>query len=84
MKRNSILIVGLLLATVQSSLMANENAPSASPKIGNLPAAKVLFLGNSITLHGPAPDICMAASKTGFDSSVSCGWPITAKKRSQS
>ena len=25
--------------------------------MGSLPAAKVLFLGNSITLHGPAPDI---------------------------
>lgn len=27
------------------------------PKIGSLPAGKVLFLGNSITLHAPAPDI---------------------------
>lgn len=44
MKRNSILIVGLLLAALRSSLMADENAPSDSPKIGNLPAAKVLFL----------------------------------------
>ena len=31
--------------------------PPARPVIGNLPAAKVLFLGNSITLHDPAPEI---------------------------
>ena len=57
MKRSSILVVGLLLAALRSSLMANENALPASPKIGSLPAAQVLFPGNSITLHGPAPDI---------------------------
>ena len=33
-----------------------EPLPSR-PMIGNLPVAKVLFLGNSITLHGPAPEI---------------------------
>jgi hypothetical protein len=27
------------------------------PMIGELPAAKILYLGNSITLHTPAPDI---------------------------
>lgn len=32
-------------------------AADALPQIGALPAAKVLFLGNSITLHGPKPDI---------------------------
>jgi hypothetical protein len=26
-------------------------------KVGTLPVGKILFLGNSITLHGPAPDI---------------------------
>ena len=39
-----------------AALRAVEPAPSA-PMIGSLPAAKVLFLGNSITLHGPKPDI---------------------------
>ncbi len=30
---------------------------AATPKVGRLPAAKILYLGNSITLHGPAPSI---------------------------
>lgn len=29
----------------------------AKPKVGSLPVAKVLYVGNSITLHGPAPKI---------------------------
>jgi Tol biopolymer transport system component len=29
----------------------------AEPMIGNVPVAKILFLGNSITLHAPAPKI---------------------------
>lgn len=33
------------------------HAADAPPAIGRLPAGKVLFLGNSITLHAPAPDI---------------------------
>ena len=33
------------------------DTPIPVPMIGTLPAAKVLFLGNSITLHGPAPEI---------------------------
>ncbi len=32
-------------------------AGADSPKAGGLVAGKVLFLGNSITLHGPKPDI---------------------------
>lgn len=32
-------------------------APEGVPMIGRLPAGKVLFLGNSITFHSPAPDI---------------------------
>lgn len=33
------------------------DVPPMQPKLGSPPVAKVLFLGNSITLHGPAPDI---------------------------
>ena len=33
--------------------------------MGTLPAAKILFLGNSITLHGPKPDIGWMRSKGG-------------------
>ncbi|MBS0204262.1 MAG: SGNH/GDSL hydrolase family protein [Planctomycetes bacterium] len=32
-------------------------AADPGPKLGTLPAGRVLFLGNSITLHGPAPAI---------------------------
>ncbi len=32
-------------------------APPGGPHVGSLPAAKILFLGNSITLHGPLPSI---------------------------
>ena len=46
-----------MLAILPATLMADENAPSPGPKIGRLTAARVLFLGNSITLHGPAPAI---------------------------
>ncbi|MFO0866275.1 MAG: SGNH/GDSL hydrolase family protein [Gemmataceae bacterium] len=45
-------IVGLLVLIAH----AMGDAPN-SPRIGKLPAGKVLFLGNSITLHGPAPNI---------------------------
>lgn len=42
-----------------SSLIAVDAADPKPPKpmIGHLAASKVLFLGNSITLHGPAPSI---------------------------
>ena len=45
----------LLLASL--SALPAADSPSAKPLPGSLPAAKVLFLGNSITLHPPKPDI---------------------------
>ena len=48
----SLLLIGLLLALVESAFSA-----VGAPKIGGLRVGKVLFLGNSITLHGPKPDI---------------------------
>lgn len=50
-------MICLLLPAIPVSLMADENAASVAPRFGSLPAARVLFLGNSITLHGPAPAI---------------------------
>lgn len=43
--------------TCGCQLLAGADNPAESPKIGRLAAGKVLFLGNSITLHGPAPAI---------------------------
>ena len=40
-----------------SALALCAEGPTSRPMLGNLPAAKVLYLGNSITLHGPAPAI---------------------------
>ena len=49
------LLIALLLAPLAALRAAD--APPARQTIGSLPAARVLFLGNSITLHGPKPDI---------------------------
>ena len=57
MKRTCKLAIALMLAILPATLMADENAQSIGPRIGRLAAARVLFLGNSITLHGPAPAI---------------------------
>ena len=46
-----------VLASVAIMALQAADAPSTAPGIGRLPAARVLFLGNSITLHGPAPQI---------------------------
>ena len=70
---NSIrLLRTLVIVCLAVSLNAAEPQPTP-PKIGTLPAARVLFLGNSITLHGPKADIGwtgnwgMAASEEGKD-----------------
>lgn len=47
----------VLLVFLLTSLLADEDSSSPRAKIGRLPASKVLFLGNSITLHGPALNI---------------------------
>ena len=57
MKRVSNLVISVLLAILPATLMADENAQSIGPRIGSLAASRVLFLGNSITLHGSAPAI---------------------------
>ena len=46
----------VLLTCLAVSLGAAQ-PETVTPTIGALPATKVLFLGNSITLHGPKPDI---------------------------
>jgi lysophospholipase L1-like esterase len=54
MKQNFLL--GILLLSPLLAVHAADLLP-AKPMIGKLAASKVLFLGNSITLHGPAPSI---------------------------
>ena len=56
---NHVLIAAsLLLTTITSSArLSAADAPTAKPMIGRLAVSKVLFLGNSITLHGPSPAI---------------------------
>ena len=46
----------LLLVSFCVAVQAEDASPTP-PKIGNLPAGRVLFLGNSITRHAPAPAI---------------------------
>lgn len=48
------------LVTFSFALVTTVNAadsPIAKPQIVSLPVGKVLYFGNSITLHGPAPKI---------------------------
>ena len=51
-----MLLLSSLFLTLHSWECAAD-VPSGKPMIGRLAASKVLFLGNSITLHGPAPSI---------------------------
>ena len=60
MNRTRTLAVTSRLLTWLSTLLAYDEL-EAQPKIGCLPAANVLFLGNSITLHGPKADIVIVA-----------------------
>lgn len=46
-----------MISLVSLTAIQAADAPPAKPMIGNLPVKKVLFLGNSITLHAPAPGI---------------------------
>jgi lysophospholipase L1-like esterase len=49
--------VRFVVAAVLACLSARTLAADPAPRVGKLPVGKVLFLGNSITLHGPAPQI---------------------------
>ncbi len=50
-------LVLFLLCLCSTTAIYADDTSTPKPMIGELPAAKVLFLGNSITLHAPAPTI---------------------------
>ncbi len=62
-RARSLVALGMVLGVVSLlECRADEQAEKAAPiakelRVGNLRVNKVLFLGNSITLHGPAPKI---------------------------
>ncbi len=54
--------IAILLAVVLLVQPARAADAPPAPRIGALPAARVLFLGNSITLHAPKRDIGWTAN----------------------
>lgn len=56
-RRVAAAIFGLAIACLPAMGEAPEDAPGDGLRVGSLRVGKVLFLGNSITLHGPAPEI---------------------------
>jgi lysophospholipase L1-like esterase len=50
-------MLGLALAWLPAMLRPCAGIAEDELKVGTLRLGKILFLGNSITLHGPAPDI---------------------------
>jgi len=55
MRKSAFAICGIIALTLVTRQTFSD--PPETPRVGKLPAGKLLFLGNSITLHGPAPKI---------------------------
>ncbi len=55
--KNYLLCSCIVLVSLTGALLADDASQKKEPRIGNIAAAKVLILGNSITLHGPAAEI---------------------------
>jgi hypothetical protein len=55
----SYIFVAIVVAIISVVASAQDAAKAVKTelKIGKLPVSRILFLGNSITLHGPAPKI---------------------------
>lgn len=49
--------IGIALASLLLISAGSPNASGAELRVGKLRVGKILFLGNSITLHAPAPNI---------------------------
>ena len=50
-------MIGLAIACLPVMGQSPKEGPDEGLKVGTLRVGKILFLGNSITLHAPAPDI---------------------------
>lgn len=55
--RIAVVTLGLVITTLATLAQAPVPIADKELKVGKLNVGKVLFLGNSITLHGPAPKI---------------------------
>ena len=57
--KNGLFVLLLVLSGAMAGVLPvqADEVPAIPVRIGKLPAARVLYLGNSITLHGPAPAI---------------------------
>ena len=53
----AVAVFVLAIAYVPAMGQEPKKGPDEGLKVGSLRVGKILFLGNSITLHGPAPDI---------------------------
>ena len=53
----AVAMIGLAVAYLPTMGREPKKGPDEGLKVGSLRVGKILFLGNSITLHGPAPDI---------------------------
>ena len=56
-RRAATYAIALLLSLGMRGTAGEPTSSPAGLRVGQLPVGKILFLGNSITLHGPAESI---------------------------
>lgn len=67
------IISGIVMLLAAMAMQPHDEPRSPTLTMGSMPVGRILFLGNSITLHGPAPNIGwtgnwgMAASSEDLD-----------------
>ncbi len=55
-------VLGILMLLAASAVHGQEPTHKRTITLGTMPVGRILFLGNSITLHGPAPNIGWAGN----------------------